>query len=240
MERNGGAKRKHGLPSAGDLAWPPRRVALVYLPLLASLLLLAASAALWPYFPGEVELMRAVQAVDWPAVGAVLLAVSALGAAPLSVALAAGVCCALALRRRWTEVAVLVFGFAGDAACRLVKEVVGRARPDPEMVYVHTLHADPGFPSGHVVNFVTFCGFLAYLVWRFRRPSPGRGAALLLLLAPIGLVGVSRVYLGAHYPSDVAGGYLLGGLWLAWMIELHRWLRRRAAAASRRDATPEG
>jgi undecaprenyl-diphosphatase len=65
-------------------------------------------------------------------------------------------------------------------------------------------------------------GFLFYLVFTLMRPSPLRSALLMPLGALIGLVGLSRVYLGAHWASDVFGGYCLGFFWLALTIYLYR------------------
>jgi undecaprenyl-diphosphatase len=65
-------------------------------------------------------------------------------------------------------------------------------------------------------------GFLFYLVYTLMRSSPLRSALLTLLGALIGLVGLSRVYLGAHWASDVFGGYCLGFFWLALTIYFYR------------------
>ena len=59
-----------------------------------------------------------------------------------------------------------------------------------------------------------------------RRGKLRRGA-LAVLGALISLIGVSRVYLSAHWPSDVVGAYLAGGLWLMLMIEAYRRLKAR-------------
>ncbi len=202
----------------------PRRALCFYAPLAAAFLILATLASAWSYFPGELAIILGLQAVDWPLFGAVLLAVSALGSGPYSVVATAAVVGILALRRRRVEVLVLLVGLASSPAHRLVKEIVGRARPSGDLVAVQHVIQEPSFPSGHVVSFVTLYGFVFYLIWALWRPSPARTLALALPAALIALVGLSRVYLGVHFPSDVAGGYLFGGLWLAGMIELRRRL----------------
>ena len=59
--------------------------------------------------------------------------------------------------------------------------------------------------------------------------GPLRGAAFAVFGLLIALIGVSRVYMGAHWPSDAVGAYLAGGLWLMLMIEVYRRLKDRGA-----------
>lgn len=72
------------------------------------------------------------------------------------------------------------------------------------------------FPSGHTVGAIVAYGTLAYLSWSMGTFFGYAGAFLLVALTVI--VGVSRVYLGAHYPSDVAAGWLLGTAGLAAIL----------------------
>lgn len=111
----------------------------------------------------------------------------------------------------------LWLGFAGarvitDGLKHLIE------RPRPEMAEYVRLLADatsPAFPSGHATSATFVYGFLAFLVERSAR-GPGMRRALVLLLAVLVLgVGVSRMVLGVHYPSDVLAGYLSGGIMLA-------------------------
>ena len=85
------------------------------------------------------------------------------------------------------------------------------------MIEVLIEYPNLSFPSGHVVFFVQFFGFLLYLVARQKSPGWQRSATMFLVAWPITLVGVSRVYLGAHWPSDVLAGYLVGGIALFLM-----------------------
>jgi membrane-associated phospholipid phosphatase len=68
------------------------------------------------------------------------------------------------------------------------------------------------FPSGHVLNLTATFGFLIFLVYRWRGSPPLRWGLILLLAFPILTIGFARVYEGAHWASDVLGGYLLGSL----------------------------
>ena len=105
------------------------------------------------------------------------------------------------------------------------------ARPRPGNP-VHVLQHAGGysFPSGHVMSYVAFFGFLAYVAWIQLRPTPVRALVIAVCVALVILVGPSRVYLGAHWASDVIGAYLLAGLWLSVMLRRYvAWLDRLSA-----------
>jgi undecaprenyl-diphosphatase len=133
----------------------------------------------------------------------------------------------------WRVALLIDFTLIGDLVTFVVKSVVGRPRPTLEQVLVYGHDVNPSFPSGHVVQYVVFFGILAYLSWEVIYSSRGAwrllgGALFAVCIALIGLVGPSRVYLGAHWPTDVIGGYLIGaGLLLVLIAADRRWLRPR-------------
>jgi len=110
----------------------------------------------------------------------------------------------------------------GNEFNKIVKEAIARPRPP----FHDIADADSmSFPSGHaMVGFVLYM-FIAYLVASKLTGNAQRwivaAAAFLFVL----LIGVSRVVLGAHYPSDVIGGYALGLIWLYVFIALYEILR---------------
>ena len=105
---------------------------------------------------------------------------------------------------------------------------VDRPRPSPELVHV-TMELPPGsFPSGHVLNLTAIFGFLIYLTIVLVADVRLRWLLVSLLAVPILTIGVARIYDGAHWPSDVLGGYLIGGIWLALTIYLYGWAREKS------------
>ena len=97
---------------------------------------------------------------------------------------------------------------------QLTRLVIDRTRPGDEVLHEQT-GLRSSFPSGHITLYVTLFGFLAIVARARIRSRTLRRAAIVPLVALIVLVGPSRIYLGAHWPSDVAGSYALAGAWLA-------------------------
>ena len=98
-------------------------------------------------------------------------------------------------------------------------------RPRPDIAYY--IEHGFSFPSGHATIAVAFYGFFAYILVRTasswsRKVAYGVGA-----LSLIALIGVSRIYLGVHYVSDVLAGYAVGFLWLLIAVSISEWLFSR-------------
>ncbi len=117
----------------------------------------------------------------------------------------------------------LLVGLALDA---LLKEVARRPRPE---LLPHLVAAGGyAFPSGHSMGAVSVYGTLVLIVWHLSRRRWLRAAAATASAAVVLAVGLSRVYLGVHWPTDVLGGYLAG---LIWVMANHRVLTSLAGAA---------
>ncbi|MFJ8258395.1 phosphatase PAP2 family protein [Peribacillus asahii] len=99
----------------------------------------------------------------------------------------------------------------------LLKNFFERERPNINRI----IEADGfSFPSGHSMGSMTYYGFLGYLVLRSKRkPLSKLGLGILLCLFIL-LIGISRIYLGVHYPSDVLAGFIAGSVWLVTCISL--------------------
>jgi len=128
--------------------------------------------------------------------------------------------------RTWRPLILLVVAFAGaDLAFNAVKELVGRPRP-PASIQL-TPVAGPSFPSGHATQAVVVYGMLAALA-AGATPRWGRKVAAWALAVVIaGVVGISRLYLGAHWLTDVLAGFALGAAWLFAVLTLARTLGSR-------------
>ncbi len=105
-----------------------------------------------------------------------------------------------------------------------LKLLIGRPRPDMSLVYVLDHQISPSYPSGHVVFFTVFFGFLITAMY-FTKKIPHLLRIFITTIsgALIILISLSRIYLGAHWLTDVIAGYLLGVLLLS--ILLYFYLR---------------
>jgi undecaprenyl-diphosphatase len=123
------------------------------------------------------------------------------------------------------ELVLLIGGMLGQLLLNeSLKRIYHRARPD-----IHRIVEETGFsyPSGSSMASFTFYSLLAYLLWR-HLPSRGSRAALIAFsVSMILCIGLSRVYLGVHYPSDILGGYWVSGCWVTLCIMLFRRFGRK-------------
>lgn len=194
--------------------------------LLAGGLAIAYGASRHPYFSWDVELTRRLQALGSPALSDLLSVVNEVTNFYPGLAIWLAAFVVLLWRRRRVEALVLLAATIPFLAGEALGVFVGRARPDPALISVAQLLVGNGFPSGHVIGAILFYGMLAAFVW-FRAPSAFprtlATAAAVLLVAGAGL---ARVYRGAHWPSDVMGGLLLGAAALSVLI----WMYAQLAA----------
>jgi undecaprenyl-diphosphatase len=100
----------------------------------------------------------------------------------------------------------------------LLKLAIQRPRPTPDLMQVLANESGWSFPSGHTFTAVMLLGMLAYLVATRCRKGILRTLLIIGLLILMLLVGISRVYLGVHWPSDILGACLWGGFFLSLLI----------------------
>jgi undecaprenyl-diphosphatase len=142
------------------------------------------------------------------------------------------------LERRWS--AALFISLAGSTGMLVgeeIKPLVARPRPTAELVRVQETPESYAFPSTTAFFAVVFLGMIGYVAWRPRRPAAIIAFGILAVL--LFSSGLSRVYVGAHWATDVLGGWLLGGAWLVLLVAAYRWWCRwtmdsRAGGLTRR------
>ncbi|GAA4125893.1 hypothetical protein GCM10022415_33300 [Knoellia locipacati] len=137
------------------------------------------------------------------------------------IALLAGVGLAIAWRR-WTPLVLMAIASAGSLAITITgKGLAGRARP-PQSLAVPPFESSASFPSGHTLNATVVLGLTAYLLVIWIRKRRWRAVVIVVLGLLIVAMGLSRVYLGHHWLTDVIAGWAIGLGWLASVITGHR------------------
>ena len=161
-----------------------------------------------------------------------MLDVTALGGVTVLVLVTAAVAGFLIASRHWLTLALVLVGtISGSLVVTVVKGLVGRVRPTvtDHLVQVY----DASFPSGHAANSACVYLTLALLLLQI---TEGRAVRRYILAATgilVTAIGISRVYLGVHWPSDVLAGWTFGALWaVAW------WALGAAIRAHVAGATP--
>lgn len=122
----------------------------------------------------------------------------------------------LAARRRWPEAWFAGLSLAGSALLNIAAKH-HFARPRPELWTSIAPEATYSFPSGHAMGSMTLAAVLVLLAW----PSRARWPVMALMLVFVPMVGISRVYLGVHYPSDILAGWAAALAWVAgsyWLV----------------------
>jgi uncharacterized protein (TIGR03382 family) len=167
--------------------------------------------------------LAAGKSVRSPALDAVVTAYTDVGGTIGMPVLALTAAAVLAARRRsWTPVILIVAAGAGSLAMTIAgKRLIGRTRPDLSDA-VPPYEYSASFPSGHSLNSVVIAGIVAYLI--ILRLKTARSRVLTAAAAAVFALtmGLSRVYLGHHWLTDVLAAWALGAAWLALVITAHR------------------
>lgn len=215
-----------------------RKMRWVYAPGVALGVVAALAARRWAILPGDREIQQAIQNTHSPRMDKFMTAVAAPGFPPLSIELVGAGVVGLWLMRLRLEAAFLLGAAGGVTALDTVlKGVIRRKRPVDGPARVLKVINAPSFPSGHVMNYVAVFGFFAAATIANVKPRWLRYLLTSICGAIVSLIGPARVYLGAHWPSDTAAGYLFGGLYLGGLLELYT--RAKEKQAQRRESPSE-
>lgn len=189
------------------------------------------------FFPGDRTITHKLQKQRNPLIRRIMLAISEIGFPKLGIPLTisiAGIFWALRFR---LEAIFILLTSSSNILNWTVKRLIKRPRPTGELVTVARVINEPSFPSGHVMHYINWFGLLTYLLVTNWRSGKLRNTLIAICTSLIVLIGPSRVYLGAHWPSDVMAGYIYGGLWFGGLMAIY--LRIKAWLHLPAGKTPE-
>jgi membrane-associated phospholipid phosphatase len=136
----------------------------------------------------------------------------------------------LAWRRRWPQAGTVAVAALGAAVMGTVmKDVLGRARP-PRVDQL-VLQTNASLPSGHALGSTVVLGILTAIAFGAIRRPANRAALATIIVVVIAAVGLSRLYLGVHWSTDVLTSWLLGAAWLSVCVTALAILTRRSGPA---------
>lgn len=203
------------------LDFQPSRQKAVYVVVGLTLLflLLTAFVFLLPTTFIDLEFSEEVQEYNHPLLDTLMKGVSWFGERTVAITSVLGTAFIFLLLGHRREALFLSLTLLSSVLNFGLKLLINRPRPTDDLVRIVEKAQHQSFPSGHTVFYVTFFGFLIFLLYRLRQFHPAirwgvGGLSLLLILA----VPFSRIYLGAHWFSDVLAGFIFGLIWLIVLI----------------------
>jgi len=191
---------------------------------------LSLTAYFFGIFHIDLEVASALRGVKNPVLYAIMEGVSFLGDGWVPLILVLSVATACALKNKWVEAAFVVATLlTSGVAAGMLKMLVGRPRPPGFSLNPNDLFQsfnEYSYPSGHVLFFVVFFGFVGYLAWKYL-VGWKRWITISICATLIVLIGPSRIYLGEHWVSDVIGSYIIGTFLLIILVLLYQLVLHR-------------
>lgn len=211
--------------------WRQYRTQLFQGYLIAAIVMFAVLAVLAhtiAYFTFDLVISRDLQLITAPGFDGLMRFISWFGFPPQTYAVTLFVLVALWVSGlKWETVVGFVSAVGISVIGLVIKLVVARPRPDPNLIHVLAQVKDFSFPSGHVLFYTAFFGFIFFLAFTVLKPSWPRTLLMVVFGGLVALVGISRIYEGEHWASDVLAAYLLSSVWLAFIIGFYRWGKTR-------------
>jgi undecaprenyl-diphosphatase len=181
-----------------------------------------------PSFAIDLQITKAIQMINFPFFTLLMSLISWPGFGPQATIITGLIIVLIyGFGLQWEAVMALFAALFSTGINILVKDLVQRPRPTSGAVNVIATLNSYSFPSGHVMFYLGFFGFVGFLIFSLLKPSLKRTLLLVLVGGLIALIGISRIDLGQHWASDVLGAYLLGTLTLVVIIQIYRWGKTR-------------
>jgi membrane-associated phospholipid phosphatase len=198
---------------------------------------LAAIVVMNPYLPPDATVQRDIQSTNLGPLTLTFPFFSWLGG-PGGLPMQAVVMLLVLLfnRRAWI---LALAAFAGGLWYEIVVHLINRPRPTAAQILRVTEHpGSTSFPSGHLIFITISVAVLMLCLGHRYLPGWARPIGWAIVAAIVLTVGLDRIYVGAHWPSDVLAGILIASAWLTFVVSI-RWISdREFAIESHRDERP--
>jgi undecaprenyl-diphosphatase len=203
----------------------PIKYRIIILVLAAISLALAIAAWKTSRYPGDLAVSLFIQSLNSATLHSVMFWTSEVFGGIWITLVTLGIALVIWKTMGGLEAAFIVLSAVTSIVNYLFKYLVGRPRPSADLVQIMVTESDKSFPSGHAVVATLLLGMLAFLLYTHLQRPYLKLLSLSLSIAFILLVGLSRIFLGVHWLSDVLGGYLVGATLLTALIYLYQVLK---------------
>lgn len=173
----------------------------------------------------DLPVYQFIMSLFWPPTtwATIMKIITALGS---TIVLITGILCvAILVKNKKYFLIFTICNLIGVIINNIIKLIVRRPRPTQTMLL--TSETSYSFPSGHSMMSMIFYGLIIYYVCKFVKKQKLKIFLVGLLSMIIFLIGLSRIYLGVHYATDVLGGYILGIIYLVIFIKLQNKLSNK-------------
>ena len=206
-----------------------QRIKTMFFLMVACAVALSFTAHIFAVFPFDLKISHELQEEKNPVFAFVMQGVSVIGDTWIGIVMVGAVSAFYLARRQYPEAGFILATLSAFVLIVCLKVLVARPRPpyfslDPTGIFQSINQYS--FPSGHVLFFIVFFGSIAYLAWH-HQTGFARILVITICSALVILIGPSRVYLGAHWASDVVGSYIIGVLWLFVLILGYQLVSRK-------------
>ena len=193
--------------------------------------ILAVAAHAFAYFAIDLQVTRVIQTIDSPTAAWVLRSFSWIGFTPQSTLLVTVISLLLFLSGlRWEGILSVVAAVSVTGVNLILKSLINRPRPSADLVEVFARIPEYSFPSGHVMFYTVYFGYLIFLSFILMRHAWLRRSSITVCALLIMGVAPSRIFMGQHWASDTVGAYLAGAIWLAVIVQIYYFGRAHILA----------
>lgn len=199
-----------------------RKILIIWLIIIlcSGFIFLTFIAALFPPSAIDLEISTAVQSTQSPGLDSAMKFISWFGAFPVPMFIGLLVAVIFYLFKFKREAIFIILTFISGIISTVIKFIVDRPRPTMDVVRIVEIARQQSFPSGHTLFYTIFFGFLLVLMWNLKQINViVRTIVTVISASLILMIPFSRIYLGAHWFTDVLGGFILGLICL-YMISI--------------------
>ena len=183
----------------------------IFITLVISFILLSVFIAINPIIPFDIQVSQVVQKFQAKWLDYLMLAISLFGELPWSLISVLMVAAIFYFNKFKRESYFITLILCSGLIILVIKNIINRPRPTSFYVRLVEINRFQSFPSGHVLSYILFFGFLIILMKNLKTIAKGwRHVITVVSVFLIIMIAPSRIYLGAHWFTDTLGGFLLG------------------------------